>query len=302
MMLGLPCRVWPIGWVVLALAGCSAEAEKAENKSGPKLSVNALSQRVELLLSGNAASCQSDAECSGAVCYYGRCLGLLQVDQRWSQQRIVAGLDKLVQGSNGAQIRPQLVERLSEFLVRPDADVAWRARAIAGLEVLGETSVLAKTLKHSDDRVRAAAALALTRQGDSRGIPLTVALTESEQTHVAVEALHALGAREGSDEALTALLSALSEDIDRMLVRAAVEALGKLGDKRAIRPLVGFLERGPDHLAHRTVRVLRKLTGLSAGIDPRAWNTWVTQHNPPKPPPFQLRTSSDEADFGMPDF
>jgi len=285
-------------------SACGGAPEAPKDKAPAKLTLPAagLPQRLEEIISGGAQSCRKDSECVATVCYYGRCLGLLQVDQRFSQERILAELKRVVEAQDSPELNGRLEERLAEFIGRPDADVAWRARAIHGLEIIGRSAPIAKALESTDERVQAAASLALTRMGDARGVPMAVALTESEQVHVAVEALHALGVSGKPDEALPTLLAALSDDLDRMMVRAAVQGLGDLGDPRAIRPLVSFLQQGPDHLAHRIAAVLRILSKTQLGQDSEAWAKWVADNKPPEPPKYKVRTSSDEADFGMPDF
>lgn len=305
-MSGLLTRLLALCLLLTFWVGCSEPGP--ETKVAPPALLapanGGLPPLIDEMLSGSEQSCQADKECPAQVCYYGRCLGLLLVDQRWSQERIVATLKQTMAERGNTEIRNRLEMRLGAFMVRQEGDVvAWQARSLLALEALEMTDTIAASLKHvRDERVRAAAAIALTRLGDPRGLPLTTALTEGEQTHVAIEALLALGKSSPSDEALTALLASLSEDVDRMVARAAIIGLGELGDKRAIGPLVDFLEDGPSHLRYRVVGVLRRLTDAKLGADPALWRVWVTDNAPPAAPAFKKRVVDDEVDFGMPDF
>ena len=68
-------------------------------------------------------------------------------------------------------------------------------------------------------------ALALTRLGDERGLSMTMALTESEQPAIAIEALLALG-QSRRPEALVPLLRNLHPELDRTAAHALLDRAG----------------------------------------------------------------------------
>ncbi|MGM0578294.1 MAG: HEAT repeat domain-containing protein [Myxococcota bacterium] len=289
--------------VVLAfalLAACAEGAPPAEEAPAarPLPPGEALPPAVDAMLYGSGQSCRRDAECAGRVCYFGSCMGLLLVDQRWMQERIGAALVEAAEGR--PELRERLVEHLVRVLRREDTDLGYRARALVGLEGLGALEPIRKLLQRAEDeRLEAAAALALVRQGEAAGLPMVRALTEHEEPAIAVEALRALG-RSGHDEALEPLLRTLSPALDGMLLRAAIDGLRTLGDPRAIRPLVDFLEDAPGYLRHRTVSALRDLSGAGLGLDEASWRAWIEEHDPPRPPQVVLREWSPEGELGLP--
>ncbi len=230
---------------------------------------DALPAEVESMLYGSTQTCSRDAECPGRVCFYGSCIGLLIAEQRWMQDAITARLVDTLAVNEA--LRPRVVTRLVAVLDRKETDLAFRARSLIPLEAMGEVAVIRRALTMGDERLEAAAALALARAGEADGLPLTGALTEHDSPVMAAEALRALGASK-LPEALPVLLRNLAPDLDGSLLRATVDGLGALEDPRAVRPLVAFLDQGPDFLRHRIVGALRQITKASVGSKPEAWS------------------------------
>ena len=287
-----------VGTIALAAAllSCRAEAPATTSRL-PVPPGDAIPADLEAMLYGSTQSCMRQADCPGGVCFYGSCLGLLIAEQRWMQEAITAELVDALAGT--PELRPRVVRRLVDVLDRASTDLSFRARALIPLEALGELEPIRRALEMGDERLEAAAAMALARLGEPAGFPLTAALTEHTSPVVAAEAIRALG-RSGEPAALEPLLRNLAPDLDGALSRAAVHALGELGDARAIRPLVGFLEDGPEFLSHRIVSALRRLSGARLGNDLAAWRAWVAEHAPPEPPPWRPREVGGGDDLGLP--
>ncbi len=77
----------------------------------------------------------------------------------------------------------------------------------------------------------------------------------------------------------------LTEPLDVRL--AAAWGLGRLGDARAIRPLVGLLYQRDDKLRTAAADALVRITGRNSGAEPALWNIWLAdcqRADPPLPP------------------
>lgn len=295
----LPTRLLAAALALAALAACAACADAPEGPPPPPPLPpgDALPPDVEGILFGSPDACSNDDVCASGVCYYGACGGLLSVDSRWMQERVATTLKGRIERQ--PPLRERVVADLGRVLRRKSAEFPFRARVIVGLEVLGAGDVLAEALPDLPEPVAEVAAPALTRMGRSEGLAHTLALTESDALPTAVEALRALGQSRQPD-ALLGLLRALGPDLDVELQVAAVQALGVLGDKRAIRPLVSYLHDAPDMVVVPVIRALRALTGAAIGGDGAAWDAWVTSHAPPEAPPFTPREPSSEGDLDLP--
>ncbi len=255
---------------------------------------DALPPRVESMLFGSSEACRLDAECPSTLCYFGTCVGVLVVDQRWMQEQATQAVVAAVERQ--PELRERVVEALVRVLRRQSGDTAFQGRALLPLEALGATDALAQALTLADERLQAAAALGLTRLGDPRGLPMAAALTESAQPALAAEAIWSLG-RSRQPDALPPLLRYLHPETDRTLLRATLSALGELGDRRAVRPLVAFLDEAPESLQVRVATSLRLLTDAPLGRDPEAWRAWVDQNAPPAPPAYEVRVPEPDGDF-----
>ncbi len=252
------------------------------------------------MLYGSGTACRDDSVCPGGVCYFGSCVGLLIVDQRWMQEVITERVDRATR--EHAALRARVVQHLRRVLERADTDLAYRARTLPALEALGGAEALeaiAGAHGSPDDRLAGAAALSLTRLGRHEGVVRVRAMTEDVEPAIAAEALRALGSG-GRAAGLDALLATLNPDLEPLLLRAALDGLADLADPRSTRPLVDFLERAPSYLHHRTVRTLRAVTGQRLPGRVAAWRGWMVEEPPPHPPPHRLRRWAPEEDLGLP--
>lgn len=286
-----------VGLLVVS-SGCAREPESPQPQAvAPLPPGDALPPRVDAMLYGSTQTCRLDEECPGGVCYYGACVGLLVVDQRWMQVEIT----ERVVASAGARegLRERIIVHLERILGQPDTDLAFRARALLPLEGLEATAQLERALADRDERLQAAAALALTRLGSDAGLPMARALTEHAELGIAAEALRALG-QGGSDAALVPLLRTLNANLDGLLLRAAIDGLRRLGDTRAVRPLVGWLDEAPEYLHHEIFVTLRSLTGARLGSDVGAWERWIQGNDPPQAPVVRVRVHMAEEELGLP--
>lgn len=289
-----------LGCLVLALGACETPAEPEGSPPAPAPALppgTALPPEIDAMLYGNGQNCRQDSECPGDVCYFGACVGMLVVDQRWMQEQVV---DRMLRDSAGSpELRQRMVLHLVRVLEREDTDLAFRARALLPLERLGAVAPLRSALKSTEDALADAAAMALARLGEADGLPRTRALTEFEDPAIASEALRALGAS-GSADALVPLLRTLEPALDATLLRSALDGLAALGDPRAIVPLIDFLAVAPDYLRWRTARTLRTLSHASLGLEESTWRAWAAAHAPPAAPEHSLRPFSAEQDLGFP--
>jgi hypothetical protein len=293
--------VLAVVWVLCQL-GCQAQGPQKADVASPEIEPlppgTELPATIEGLLLGSEQGCAKDGDCAGKICRYNRCAGILQADGRWMQETLAARLAQLVDK------KPALKTRISTWLLditgREGVDVAFQARAVLVLEKLADVKSVATFLKGKNKRIREAAALALVRLRDSRGLDVVAQLIEHEQPTVAVEATRALG-ESRLPGALKPLLRNLNPSLDNTIVKASVVALGRLNDKRAIRPLVTFLAQAPAHLIYDITLVLRQLTGVSHGEDARTWSAWVNAKNPPAAPVYIVRQHSAQEDLGIPD-
>lgn len=279
------------------LAACSGDAGP-EATGQPLPPGDELPIDVHTMIQGRVQQCRNDEDCPGTPCYRYKCAGLLaDVDERWQQELTTRRLVERV--GDDAELRRRVVLRLNEAAAADRSDVAFRARALLALEALGETASLRRYLTAKDERLQVAAGLGMTRLGDSAGLPIAKAATESDLPALAVEALRALG-KSGLAEALPALLRNLNPELDPRAIRAALQALRDLGDPRATRPLVTFLKIAPDHLRRHCVHVLRAVTAQRIGTEAAAWEAWLESATVPDPPRFTLRRFSAAEDLGIP--
>ena len=282
--------------ILLAGAGCDDADTPAQRRAQAqaKLSDEALIQGT---LFGSREPCREPGDCVVGLCHYGACNGLMYVERPWMQHALAEQMDSLTQARPVP--RAALTQQLTSILSRQDTDLAARARAVRGLEALGAKDPLAQALPTAPEAIAEAISLALCRLGDDRGLPHTAALTEDPARPIAIEALHALG-DSALPDALAPLLRTLHPSLDQALVRGALEGLRRLGDRRAIGPLVAFLDAAPEPLAIRTERVLASLTGQHLGGDSAAWRAWLKDHPAPPAPPFEPRVFDPAEDIGLP--
>jgi hypothetical protein len=283
--------------LLLLGTGCTQEPPPSDKAAlAPLPPGDALPPRVDAMLYGSAQTCRGD-DCPGGVCYYGACVGLLVVDQRWMQVEITERIVAAVAAREG--LRPRVIAHLVRQLDQPKADLAIRARTLLPLEGLSAKEALLRALGDPDERLQGAAALALTRLGAAEGLPMVRALTEHEELGIAAEALRALG-KSKLDGALVPLLRNLNANLDAVLLRAALDGLRALGDLRAARPLHEWLAQAPEYLHHEILVTLRGLTGASLGNDVEGWGRWIETHDAPMAPEYTLRVQTAEDELGLP--
>jgi hypothetical protein len=282
--------LWAMASVLIG--GCNRAEAPAENTAMP------LEDHVHLLLYGSEKTCDDDTHCSGTVCQANRCVGVLTANEPWLQKRIAKSVAKTLLKEQA--LRSAVLEILRNGLKNDHPNVAKKARVIPLVEELGEVKLLREVADSKHELLGGQAALALCRLGKSDALDRCAALTESDDLAVAVDALQSLG-QSGKDEALGPLIRTLNPELDRMLLRAAIEALGRLNDPRAIRPLVTFHGKAPDYLIDSTTRVLRSLTGAPHGQNHAAWTAWIQANKPVEAPNVELRVVSSEAILGIPE-
>jgi hypothetical protein len=291
-------RAGPLLYLLIgSLAACVSVEPVTTVAPAPLPPGDALPNSIDAMLYGSAQTCLADAECPGKVCYYGACIGLLVVDQRWMQMAITERVVAAV--TSREALRPRVIKQLDRVLDQPEADLAFRARALLPLERLGSEASLERALQDPDERLQAAAAMGLTRLGSAKGLTLTQALTEHPLQAVAMEALRALGTSQ-LPEALPALLRTLNAELDPALLRAALAGLQAHGDARAMRPLTDWLDHAPEYLHHEILASMRSISGETIGYDTPAWRAWIAEHNPPPPPAYTLRVFAADDDLGLP--
>lgn len=224
-----------------------------------------------------------------------------------------------ISGTNASQLLEILDENRMALLSEKDAETIVDRRnrvrnSIVGLGYTQDQRAAIKLLSHLDEEP-GLVAVALGRIGDPRAIqPLIDKLRminrdvkeekslawsvqreiveglshfrDSGTVEVLVEAINVAG----QGPAVKTAAEALGEIGDRRAVDVligllgteatpeAVAALGKIGDRRAIEPLIGVLENDwADWVKDSAGHSLRSLTGKKLPPDPEAWRQWVNQ-------------------------
>lgn len=195
-----------------------------------------------------------------------------------------SALTELVQGTNivvqkaAAQALGELgdtraVNPLSTML--RDADASQRITAVAALAKLSGFTAspeLLATLHDPDPTVRLWGTEALARSHDPKAIHGLIAAMSSEP-----QAITALGESK-SPEVVTALIAFLGNPANRTADRAAAAAsLGKLGDPRAVEPLIAILNEDNSQITMQAASALAELKDQRA-IQPlkEAYQRWQT--------------------------
>ncbi len=257
-----------------------------------------LSPKLEAILIGEEQRCREDERCASGVCYYGSCQGLMVLDQPWMRGRALEAMHAALEETPSQ--RPVVTRHLRFQVGRKRLDYSQRARAVAGLEALGDIDGLLDVYETLPEPTQEAASMALTRLGAAAGVLHTVALTEDVRAPIAVEAVRALGVG-GHNGQLPVLLSLLGQDVDQTLVRAAIDSLAALKDRRSVRPIVAFFDKAPEHLVRRMVLALQAIAETQVPVSPEAWVAWVEENGPPAAPEFVVRQSSSAEDIGLSD-
>ena len=176
---------------------------------------------------------------------------------------------KLVRDLEQQQDRQALVELLDPQTIATGTRRA-AAKALEHIAKNEQVPVLINVLQTDPDRgVRLSAARTLGRLANDEALPVLVNSLQDKEAMVRVEAAHALS-RYNSEAAFEALLNALSQSHDennRFVREYAAEALGKLGDRRAVPNLIEALHDKSDLVRPSVATALGKL-GEPAAIEP----------------------------------
>jgi len=105
---------------------------------------------------------------------------------------------------------------------------------------------------------------------------LTTALEEDEEWRVREQAAEALG-RIGGKRAVEPLIAALQDEEYGVRYHAVV-ALEKLQDPRAVKPFIMALNDGDVQFQNRVLMALKKVTGKDFSADPDVWQEWWEQN------------------------
>lgn len=149
-----------------------------------------------------------------------------------------------------------------------DSDRQQREYRIERLVRFGEAAVdpLCEALAKGGLLKKCAAAAALGRIGDRRAVPALLRSVDDSETSVREYAIIALG--QLRDPAAVPRLGAIARGWNEFLVGPAVEALGEIGDVRALDPLVKVLLGGGEaHLQIAAARALGRI-GHPAAVPP----------------------------------
>lgn len=299
----------------LAASACGKEVTPPE-----PIPAEGLPPSVEEMFFGSSRGCRDGLDCASGACSFGACRGLVSIDEPWRVETIAEKLRERI--TQEAALAPRVVATLSAIAHNDEERVVIRGRAVAALGVVGQVATLREAvvadlkdlLPKAPAAVGEVVAGSLARLGDASGVELLVMLAGSERLPVALDAMRALGALGRapgrpslSDEVLVTLLSAVSVDLDLELQRAAIEALGDLGDARAMIPLARHLTAGPESLAEVEAIALAKLApklgaGVTApgGTDPLRWDAWIAANRPPAPPAYTPRGHDSVDDIELP--
>lgn len=179
-------------------------------------------------------------------------------------------------GDIGALIR---VLRRGGFYLKSKR--SWRrgaaATALGRLKAPAAVEPLIRALHNPDSFVRWGAASALGQIGDSRAIAPLLGLIEDESYRVRGEVGQAL-ARLGEPRGFDLLVSVMKEASDPR----AAEALGRLGDQRAVEHLVRALD-SPHHELREAARTALRTNGWKndTEIERIEHESWLRQRPEP---------------------
>jgi len=213
---------------------------------------------------------------------------LLSAIQTESASRIgcclgLAVMTALVAALCGVVFKNPDMDSLIASLRDPNAGVRMQAVSELGMidNIRGEDALLG--LLHDRDPVmRAGAALALGNPPHRHRVvgPLTAALRD-ENSEVRRNAALSLGAVIGSrhrkmySRTADALLETLKDE--KPGVRSAsAEALGWIGERRAVEPLIGLL--GDPEVRFQAHNALITITGQRLSDDPDEWRAWLEKN------------------------
>lgn len=120
------------------------------------------------------------------------------------------------------------------------------------------TDLLINAISDKEEEVRIEVVQALGEIGDERALKSLITTLDDESLIVREKAAKSLG-KLGKREAGEALISALSNNTDLSIVCSVIEALGQVGDTRAVDPLLSFLKHKESKIRECTAAALGKI-------------------------------------------
>jgi HEAT repeat protein len=190
-------------------------------------------------------------------------------------------------GASGAAAAPSATgdDGAAHALFRALEDPDWVVRREAGWalgRIGGESAcrfLIEGVSRERDDLVRPGLVAALGDLDQPRALPSLLALVEDGDAGVSQAARGALASfrnwnpRAFRKKDAPALVALLGDGEASLRVRAA-EALGALGDRHAVAPLIAALDDAEPEVTESVVAALGRLTGRSFGADRDAWRRW----------------------------
>lgn len=190
------------------------------------------SRDVEVRLSGlNALVGRSDAS---AIDFAITALG----DGEWRVRKTAVAI--LLEGADRNRIIHQLIDQLSR-----EKNIGMRNAAVEVFIQFGKSAIdpLLFSLQRTDDDVKKLVIDTLGEIKERKAAPTLIALLSDQNENVAASAVEALG-KLADPEALPPLLQILNRD-NPLLVFSAIKALEQMGDPRAVEPLIEILNKNP---------------------------------------------------------
>lgn len=132
------------------------------------------------------------------------------------------------------------------------------AKELVKLKDPSVVEVLIQAISDTSEEVRIEAIQALGDLGDERAVKPLVDAMDDESLAVREKTARSLG-KLGKQEAGDALILSLSKNTDLSIVCATIEALGQIGESRAVDPLLGFLTHKESQIRECTAAALGKL-------------------------------------------
>lgn len=290
-----------VGVVLCFVGGCVQDAK------GPTLTPapgGGLPVEIQAMIHGDDTPCASGEDCLTGQCLFGRCSGIVRTDEPWRTELVTDRLEGLV-GSDGA-LREAVVAELVRLGGTPDLSEATRARLLWSLERVGGGAALRRAAPRLDElpeSLQAVVALGLCRAGDVAGLPLVLALTESERPALRVEALRALGGLgdKAPDEVHARLLAVALGEVGELDAGAALGSIARLAHPRAVGPVLRLAEEGPDALRGPALEALAAMTGAGHGDDPARWRAALEAAGLAEAFSFTPVAARAEDDIGLPE-
>jgi len=122
--------------------------------------------------------------------------------------------------------------------------------------------------------VRSAAVMALAKVDGGQVYPLVVKALEDRHWIVRWDGADALGEL-GDARAVAPLAKTARRDLNEDVRRAAVKALGRIGGDTVLTPLAQALGDPNISVAYAAARSLASITGKSFGLDQGRWSRWL---------------------------